>query len=75
MHITGELYPVEIDTRLCEELKTGDEVTVDLENDVLTYHGTGKQYNLKPIGEAGPVIDAGGLFEYARQTGMIKAAA
>jgi 3-isopropylmalate/(R)-2-methylmalate dehydratase small subunit len=72
---TGELYPVEIDTRLCEELKTGDEVTVDLENDVLTYHGTGKQYNLKPIGEAGPVIDAGGLFEYARQTGMIKAAA
>ncbi|GAQ84642.1 3-isopropylmalate dehydratase [Klebsormidium nitens] len=71
---TGELYPVEIDTRLCEELKTGDEVTVDMENDVLTHHGTGKQYNLKPIGEAGPVIDAGGLFNYARQTGMIKAA-
>jgi len=71
---TGELYPVEIETRLCEELKTGDEVTVDMDNDVLTHHGTGKQYNLKPIGEAGPVIDAGGLFSYARQTGMIKAA-
>ena len=24
--------------------------------------------------QAGPVVDAGGLFEYARQTGMIKAA-
>jgi hypothetical protein len=25
--------------------------------------------------QAGPVIDAGGLFDYARQQGMIKAAA
>lgn len=27
-----------------------------------------------PSMQAGPVVDAGGLFEYARQTGMIKAA-
>ena len=27
-----------------------------------------------PSLQAGPVVDAGGLFEYARQTGMIKAA-
>jgi hypothetical protein len=25
--------------------------------------------------QAGPVVDAGGIFEYARQTGMIKTAA
>ena len=25
--------------------------------------------------QAGPVIDAGGIFDYARQTGMIKKAA
>lgn len=25
--------------------------------------------------QAGPVVDAGGIFEYARQTGMIKRAA
>lgn len=25
--------------------------------------------------QAGPVVDAGGIFEYARQTGMIKQAA
>jgi len=69
---TGELYPVETDLRICEEIKTGDDVTVDMEKDVLTNNTTGKTYNLKPIGEAGPVIDAGGIFEFARQQGMIK---
>eukprot|EP00775_Hariotina_reticulata_P010654 gene10654-10813_t len=49
---TGELYPVETDVRLCEELQTGK----------------GAQRL------AGPVIDAGGLFDYARAQGMIKAA-
>ena len=94
----------------------GQEVEVDLENDILTDIASGKQYPLKSIGEvcrflyltgtltiwestmslvqqavtlcckssvtlwslclqAGPVVDAGGIFEYARQTGMIKQAA
>mmetsp|Transcript_14282 Transcript_14282/g.43135 ORF Transcript_14282/g.43135 Transcript_14282/m.43135 type:complete len:227 (+) Transcript_14282:151-831(+) len=69
---TGELYPVETDVRLCDELRTGQEVEVDMENDVLTVLDSGTQYNLKPLGEAAPVVDAGGIFNYARQTGMIK---
>lgn len=32
---------------------------------------TGKEYPLNPLGDAGPVINAGGLFPYAIQTGMI----
>jgi 3-isopropylmalate/(R)-2-methylmalate dehydratase small subunit len=72
---TGELYPVETDVRLCDELNTGDEVTVDMERDVLVHHASGREFPLKPIGEAGPVIDAGGIFEYARRQGMIKTAA
>lgn len=71
---TGELYPVETDMRLCDELKTGEDVTVDMEKNVLINHTTGKEYALKELGDAGPVIDAGGLFDYARQQGMIKAA-
>lgn len=47
----GELYPCETDIRLCEELATGQEVEVDMDNDVLTVVETGKQYNLKPLGE------------------------
>ncbi|KAK9815246.1 hypothetical protein WJX72_000548 [[Myrmecia] bisecta] len=71
---TGELYPCETDERMCEELETGREVEVDMEKDVLTDLATGRTYPLKPLGEAGPVIDAGGIFEYARQQGMIKKA-
>ncbi|BDA48387.1 3-isopropylmalate dehydratase small subunit [Coccomyxa sp. Obi] len=71
---TGELYPCETDVRLCDELQTGEEVEVDMNKDVLTVLSTGKQYPLKPIGEAGPVVDAGGIFEYARRTGMMKVA-
>ena len=50
---TGELYPVETDVRLCDELQTGQDVTVDMERDVLINHTTGKEYSLKPIGEVG----------------------
>ncbi|KXZ57044.1 LEU1S protein [Gonium pectorale] len=71
---TGELYPCETGVRLCDVLKTGTEVTVDMDKNVLTDHSTGKTYPLQEIGEAGPVIDAGGIFEYARRQGMIKVA-
>ncbi|KAJ7564505.1 hypothetical protein O6H91_02G042600 [Diphasiastrum complanatum] len=72
---TGELYPVESEVRLADECRTGDFVTVDLERDLFINHSSGKQYALKPIGDAGPVIDAGGVFAYARKTGMIAASA
>ena len=78
---TGEMYPVETadGVRLCDVLATGDDVTLDLERNVLTVEteggGKGKTYALKPIGDAGPVIDAGGIFDYARKEGMIKEAA
>lgn len=70
---TGEVYPMESEGRLCEECKTGDVVTIELgESDSkLINHTSGKEYKLKPIGDAGPVIEAGGIFAYARKTGMI----
>ncbi|EOX98977.1 hypothetical protein QUC31_014884 [Theobroma cacao] len=68
---TGEVYPVESEVRICEECKTGDVVTIELGESRLINHTTGKEYKLKPIGDAGPVIEAGGIFAYARKTGMI----
>jgi 3-isopropylmalate/(R)-2-methylmalate dehydratase small subunit len=70
---TGELYPCESKDRLCEELKTGDEVTVDLDKATVTVKATGKVHSLKPLGDVRPVVDAGGLFNYARKSGMIPA--
>lgn len=70
---TGEIYPLETEARLCVECRTGDVVTIELgeSESKLINHTTGKDYKLKPIGDAGPVIEAGGIFAYARQTGMI----
>ncbi len=68
---TGELYPCESLDRLCDILKNGDVVTVDLDKATVTAASTGKAYAFKPLGDVRPVVDAGGLFQYARQTGMI----
>ena len=72
---TGELYPCECLDRLCDVLKTGDRVTVDLDKASVTLQATGKVYSFKPLGDVRPVVDAGGLFNYARQSGMIPAQA
>ena len=68
---TGELYPFDAKERLCDKVTTGDIGTLDFDNDTLTVNGV--TYSLKPLGEVRPVIDAGGLFNYARQSGMIAA--
>ncbi|MBI3851864.1 MAG: 3-isopropylmalate dehydratase [Verrucomicrobia bacterium] len=70
---TGELYPCEITERLIDTLKTGDAVTVDLDAASVRVHSTKKVYSFKPLGDVRPVVDAGGLFNYARQSGMIPA--
>lgn len=72
---TGELYPCECTERLCEVLKNGDIVTVDLDASTVTVKNTAKVYRFKPLGDVRPVVDAGGLFNYARKTGMIAAKA
>jgi 3-isopropylmalate/(R)-2-methylmalate dehydratase small subunit len=68
---TGELYPCECTERLCDILKTGDVVAVDLDAGTVTIQSSGKVHKFKPLGDVRPVVDAGGLFNYARKTGMI----
>ena len=68
---TGELYPCELTERLCDALKTGDVVTVDLDAQTVTVKSTGKVFTFKSLGDVRPVVDAGGLFNYARKSGMI----
>ena len=70
---TGELYPCECSDRLCDILKTGDVITVDLDKSAVTIQATGKVHSFKPLGDVRPVVDAGGLFNYARKTGMMPA--
>jgi 3-isopropylmalate/(R)-2-methylmalate dehydratase small subunit len=68
---TGEVFPLECETRLCSEFKTGDEAEVDIGSNTITRLSDGKVFALKPIGAVAPVIEAGGMFAYAREIGMI----
>ena len=68
---TGELYPCESLDRLCEILQTGDILSVNLDDCSVTLQKSGQVHKFKPLGDVRPVVDAGGLFNYARKTGMI----
>jgi 3-isopropylmalate/(R)-2-methylmalate dehydratase small subunit len=65
------LVPVESETRLVDQVCTGDVVRVDLAANELTNLTTGDKWKLKPLGEVVPIIEAGGLFEYAKKVGML----
>lgn len=67
----GYLLPCESVQRLVEEIKTGDECSVDIDNGVLINKTTGKSYKLRPLGDVKPIVDAGGVFNYARKAGML----
>jgi 3-isopropylmalate/(R)-2-methylmalate dehydratase small subunit len=66
---TGELYPCDATERMCDVVKTGDEGALDLDAGTLTVNG--RTFQLKPLGEVKPVVDAGGVFNFARQSGML----
>src|SRR2546426_235035 len=68
---TGELYPCECRDRLCDALRTGQVITVDLDAATVTVQDSGKVFEFKALGDVRPVVDAGGLFNYARKAGMI----
>jgi 3-isopropylmalate/(R)-2-methylmalate dehydratase small subunit len=67
----GYLTPFESVDRLCERVCTGDELRIDVARSVLHNLTTKEQWPLKPLGDVAPILDAGGLFPYARKVGML----
>jgi 3-isopropylmalate/(R)-2-methylmalate dehydratase small subunit len=68
----GYLVPFETARRLVEEIATGDQVEIDAQAATLTDRRTGKSYPLSPLGDVKAIIDAGGIFNYAKKQGMLK---
>jgi len=68
----GYLMPFESSDRLCEQICTGDELSIDVQNAVLENKTTGDRWHLKPLGDVAPIIEAGGVFPYAKKVGMLK---
>ncbi len=71
---TGELYPLESTQRLCEEFEMGQTVEIDIEAGVLRNTQSGSSFELAPMGAVAPIIRAGGLFAYARASGLMPSA-
>jgi len=69
---TGEQYPCETTANLRNDFRTGDEAEIRLDREELVHVKSGKVFKLKSLGAVMPVVGAGGLFAYARKTGMIK---
>ncbi|UCD28192.1 MAG: 3-isopropylmalate dehydratase [Planctomycetota bacterium] len=67
----GYLIPFESTERLIEQFSTGDEVEVRCSENCLINLSSDKRYGLKSLGEAASIIEAGGLFEYAKRCGML----
>jgi 3-isopropylmalate/(R)-2-methylmalate dehydratase small subunit len=68
----GYLVPFECEGRLCEAVCTGDELRLDAAEGVLHNRTSGQRWRLKPLGEVAPILEAGGIFAYAKKVGMLK---
>jgi 3-isopropylmalate/(R)-2-methylmalate dehydratase small subunit len=67
----GFLVPYVSNQKLNDKIKTGDNIEIDVDSNSLINHTDGRTYNLIPLGDVFEIVDAGGLFQYARTAGMI----
>jgi 3-isopropylmalate/(R)-2-methylmalate dehydratase small subunit len=67
----GFLIPLETAEDGLSEIITGSEVEIDLVSFLFNHRESGKSYRLKSPGDVLPIIEAGGLFPYARREKMI----
>ncbi len=69
----GYLVPFETTDRLCDKICTGDQLEIDVVAGILYNRTTGEEFKLQSLGEVAPILEAGGLFPYARKVGMLPA--
>ena len=67
----GYVVPVETPERLIDKIATGDEVELDIEAATITNTRTGETFACAALGDVGPIIAAGGIFDYAKQQGLL----
>lgn len=69
----GYVVPLEACSRICDKIKTGQEVEVDMDARTLTILGSGGQtFDLCPLGDVAAIVEAGGIFAYAKKVGIGK---
>ncbi len=68
----GYLVPVETPERLVDKIATGNIIEVNIQAGTLKDLTALREYKLSPLGDVAEIIAAGGIFEYAKKTGMLK---
>jgi 3-isopropylmalate/(R)-2-methylmalate dehydratase small subunit len=72
---SGELLPVQVDGKLGDLVATGDQIAVDLERGEIRRNGERLDVRVLPLGDIARIVEAGGIFAYARAVGKIPARA
>lgn len=62
----GFIIPLEVPRPIIEEVKTGDEIIIDLQDYMFYNFTTDESFKLNSPGDVLPIIEAGGLFNYAQ---------
>jgi 3-isopropylmalate/(R)-2-methylmalate dehydratase small subunit len=68
----GYVIPLESKSRLVDKVRTGDMLEVHLDQQYVENKTRNERYDLQPLGDVLPIIEAGGIFDYARKAGMLK---
>jgi 3-isopropylmalate/(R)-2-methylmalate dehydratase small subunit len=68
----GYVIPFESVDRLVDKVRTGDILDVQLDEQYVLNKTRNEKYALKPLGDVLPIIEAGGIFDYAKKAGMLK---
>ncbi len=68
----GYFPPFETTEDLTQHFSTNDEAVLDTKNATLTNKTTGVAHKLRDLGAAKEIVEAGGLFAYARNSGLIE---
>jgi 3-isopropylmalate/(R)-2-methylmalate dehydratase small subunit len=67
----GFVIPFETRVRLIDQIKTGDELTLDTKTGVLINVTSGIEFLLDPLGDVAEILKCGNVFEYARRAGLM----
>ncbi|MGM0545335.1 MAG: 3-isopropylmalate dehydratase [Bacteroidota bacterium] len=67
----GFVIPYESLQDLSQEVKTGDQIEIHPEKQTVTNITQDTSYEIRPLGSVANIVNAGGIFEFARKEGMI----
>ncbi len=67
----GFVIPYETAQQLNKLILTGDELSIDMQNNTITNLTQNVTYQLRPLGSVVDIVQSGGIFEYARKNDLM----